>query len=90
VDHVVLADVEPADDLHLDLVAAGIPVCRTGDMRGVRNLRSAVTEGANAGLTIDEGLRVNANGALISLLPTEVDLQPARAKLVRDEELKPA
>ena len=45
---------------------------KIGDSRQVRNLRSAVTEGANAGLTLDDGLRMNANQAMISKLPTEI------------------
>ena len=38
------------------------------------NLRAAVTEGANAGLTLDERLALNANQSLISRVPTEVEL----------------
>ena len=74
VDQVILADVEPASSPYLDLVEAGVPVTRIGDLKGVRNLRAAVSEGANAGLTLDDGLRMNANGEMISLHPTEVDL----------------
>jgi hypothetical protein len=74
VDNVVLAAVEPDEGPYRELLASGMVVLRIGDARRVRNLRSAVTEGANAGLTLDEGLRHNANRVLISRLPTEVHL----------------
>jgi len=47
---------------------------RIGDARQVRNLRAAVIEGANVGLTLDEGPRMNANRSIVSRLPTEVHL----------------
>jgi hypothetical protein len=72
VNNVVLGSVEPDRFLHEELVEAGIPTTEIGDRKQVRNLRSAVTEAANAGLTLDEGLRLNANLALVSNLPTEV------------------
>ncbi len=72
VDNVVLADVEPDDGLYDELLAAGVTVIKIGDRQRVRNLRAAVTEGANAGLTLDENLRLNANLKMISKLPTEL------------------
>jgi len=72
VDNVVLANVEPEDGLFEELFEAGVNVTKIGDQEQVRNLRAAVTEGANAALTIDEGLAINANRKLISELPTEV------------------
>jgi NADPH-dependent glutamate synthase beta subunit-like oxidoreductase len=72
VDNLVLAAVEPNDSLYQELLDAGLTAIKIGDARRVRNLRAAVTEGANAGLTLDEHLRLNANRALISKLPTEV------------------
>jgi 2,4-dienoyl-CoA reductase-like NADH-dependent reductase (Old Yellow Enzyme family)/thioredoxin reductase len=72
--NVVLANVQPDDGLYDQLLQAGILAVKIGDARQVRNLRAAVTEGANAGLTLDEGLRLNANRAMISRLPTEVQL----------------
>jgi 2,4-dienoyl-CoA reductase-like NADH-dependent reductase (Old Yellow Enzyme family)/thioredoxin reductase len=72
VENVVLAAVEPEDGLYSQLLEAGVTAIKIGDAARVRNLRAAVTEGANAGLTLDEGLRLNANRALISRLPTEV------------------
>ena len=74
VDTVVLANVEADDTLYRSYREAGLPVMRIGDVKKVRNLRGAVTDGANAGLTLDEGLRVNANEALISRLPTGIGL----------------
>ena len=69
---VVLAKVVPADNLADELLVAGVPVTVIGDAKKVRNLRSAVTEGANAGLTLDEGLQVNANRAIVSKPPSEI------------------
>jgi 2,4-dienoyl-CoA reductase-like NADH-dependent reductase (Old Yellow Enzyme family)/thioredoxin reductase len=74
VDHVVLASVEPDDTLYEELLDAGIAAMQIGDAKRVRNLRAAVTEGANAGLTLDAGLRLNANRCMVSRLPTEVRL----------------
>jgi NADPH-dependent glutamate synthase beta subunit-like oxidoreductase len=71
-DNVVLASVEPEDGLYGRLLEAGIRAALIGDARRVRNLRAAVNEGANIGLTIDEDLGTNANRALVSNLPTEV------------------
>jgi NADPH-dependent glutamate synthase beta subunit-like oxidoreductase len=72
VDNVVLAAVQPDDSLYDELLDAGITVIKIGDRKTVRNLRSAVTDGANAGLTLDENLHLNANRAMIAKLPTEV------------------
>jgi len=66
VDNVVLANVEPEDGLFDELFEAGVNVTRIGDRKQVRNLRAAVTEGANAALTLDEGLGLNANRNWIS------------------------
>ena len=74
-DNVVLASVEPDEaPLYEELLEAGLTAIRIGDGSRVRNLRAAVTEGANAGLALDEGLRLNANRAIVSRLPTEVNL----------------
>jgi 2,4-dienoyl-CoA reductase-like NADH-dependent reductase (Old Yellow Enzyme family)/thioredoxin reductase len=78
VDHVVLADVEPDDALYEPLLEAGTTAIKIGDAKQVRNLRAAVTEGAGAGLTLDDGLQLNANRAMISKLPTEVQLDASR------------
>ncbi|MCU0963407.1 MAG: FAD-dependent oxidoreductase [Pirellulaceae bacterium] len=72
VDNVVLAKLEPDDGLYVPLLEAGIRAVCIGDCRQVRNLRAAVAEGANAALTLDQDLMLNANAALISRLPTEV------------------
>lgn len=74
VDSVVLASVESDDSLYVELLEAGITAIKIGDKKRVRNLRAAVQEGANAGLTLDQGSRLNANRALISKLPTEVKI----------------
>jgi NADPH-dependent glutamate synthase beta subunit-like oxidoreductase len=73
VDTVVLANVVTSDALFKELLEAGVNVCRIGDQAAVRNLHAAVKSGANAGLTIDEDLSMNANFALIAHPPTEVE-----------------
>jgi len=74
VDNVVLAKMAPDDALYQELLAAGLNVAKIGDAKVVRNLRGAVTDGANIALTIDEGVLLNANREIISNLPTEVEL----------------
>jgi len=74
VDTVVLAKVEPNDGMYESLLEAGLTVVRIGDAKKVRNVRGAVTDGANAALTIEEGITLNANNELISNLPTGIDL----------------
>jgi len=74
VDTVVLAKVEPNDDVYEGFLEAGLNVARIGDAKKVRNVRAAVTDGANAALVIEEGAMLNANSELISNLPTGIDL----------------
>ncbi len=74
VDTVVLAKVKANDELHESLLDAGLVAAKIGDAKQVRNLRGAVTDGANAGLVIQEGVMVNANNEIISNLPTGVEL----------------
>jgi hypothetical protein len=86
VDNVILAAVDPALSPYEELAEGGMVVTRIGDHKQVRNLRAAVWEGADAGLTLDRGCRLNANHALVSLLPTEVDLRTSAA-IMESEEL---
>jgi 2,4-dienoyl-CoA reductase-like NADH-dependent reductase (Old Yellow Enzyme family)/thioredoxin reductase len=72
VDNVVLADVVADDSLYQKYVAAGLPAVKLGDVKKVRNLRGAVTDGANLGLTLDRDLQLNANRAVIADLPSEL------------------
>ena len=74
VDTVILAKVKANDELHESLLEAGLVAAKIGDAKQVRNLRGAVTDGANAGLVIEEGAMVNANNEIISNLPTGVEL----------------
>jgi hypothetical protein len=79
VDHVVLATVEKDDRLFESLLDAGLNVAKIGDAAGVRNVRGAVTDGANAALALEKDSLLNANGALIANLPTEVQFQLGNA-----------
>jgi NADPH-dependent glutamate synthase beta subunit-like oxidoreductase len=72
-DTLVLANVEPNDALYAELLEAGLKVVKLGDAQQVRNLRGAVTDGANAALVIEKNAVLNANLALISDLPTDVE-----------------
>jgi NADPH-dependent 2,4-dienoyl-CoA reductase/sulfur reductase-like enzyme len=72
VDTVVNGNTEPNDGLFKALVDAGIKVANMGDSRLVRNVRGAMTDGANAGLMIDDGVFMNANNILSSTLPQDV------------------
>jgi NADPH-dependent glutamate synthase beta subunit-like oxidoreductase len=74
VDNVVLADVQADDSLFRKYAAAGLTVTKIGDVKKVRNLRGAVTDGANIGLALDKDLRLNANAELIANLPTGIRL----------------
>jgi 2,4-dienoyl-CoA reductase-like NADH-dependent reductase (Old Yellow Enzyme family)/thioredoxin reductase len=71
VDTVVLAQPVADDSLFQKYRSAGLLVTKIGDVKKVRNLRGAVTDGADIGLTLDKELRFNANDEFIANLPTE-------------------
>jgi len=75
IDTVVLAKTEPNTELYDSLLAAGLNVVNMGDSNLVRNVRGAMTDGANAGLMIDGDVFMNANNALSRALPYDVKLQ---------------
>lgn len=73
VDTVVNCNVRPNSEAFERFVAAGLPVVNAGDSVAVRNLHSAVDEGARFGLTLDEGaLLWNPNHAVMNALPLDV------------------
>lgn len=73
VDNVVLTETASiVSPLYEELREKGIPVQIMGDQAEVKNLRGAVTAGANAGLTLDEGLCMNANNQMVAKLPFDV------------------
>jgi 2,4-dienoyl-CoA reductase-like NADH-dependent reductase (Old Yellow Enzyme family)/thioredoxin reductase len=72
VDNVVLGDVAADDSLYRKYLAAGLAAVKLGDVKKVRNLRGAVTDGANLGLALDKDLQLNANLAVIADLPAEL------------------
>jgi 2,4-dienoyl-CoA reductase-like NADH-dependent reductase (Old Yellow Enzyme family)/thioredoxin reductase len=74
VDNVVLATMVADDTLYRAYREAGLVVTRIGDAKKVRNLRGAVTDGANIALTLDGDLQVNANAEIIANLPTGIKL----------------
>jgi NADPH-dependent glutamate synthase beta subunit-like oxidoreductase len=74
VDNVVLAKFAEDDELYDALMAQGVAVQKVGDAKAVRNLKAAVSEGSSVALTIEKDLRLNANNAFISDIPTLVNL----------------
>ncbi len=74
VDNVVLANVKENDDLYEEYLKAGLLVTKIGDAKKVRNLRGAVTDGANIGLTLDKDAQQNANAEIVANLPTGIQL----------------
>jgi hypothetical protein len=74
VDNIVLANVQAIDSLYEKYRDAGLLVTRIGDAKKVRNLRGAVTDGANVGLTLDKDLQYNANTEVVATLPTDIQL----------------
>lgn len=73
VDDVVLAKTQSNTYLYDKLVAAGLKVGNIGDSKFVGNVRGAMTDGAQAGLMIDEGIFMNANNCLSCQLPLDVE-----------------
>lgn len=85
VDNVVLALVEKDDSLYDSLFKAGLNVAKIGDASCVRNVRGAVTDGANCALNLEKGITLNANNALIANLPTEVQFQMDSKPILKKE-----
>jgi len=75
VDTVVLAKTAPDDELFRKLRDSGLKIQNMGDSRIVKNVRNAMTDGAEAGIILDEGLFMNANGILSNDLPLDVKKQ---------------
>ena len=74
VDHVVLANVVADDSLYQSCKAAGLLVTKIGDAKKVRNLRGAVTDGANVAFTLDKDVQLNANAEIVANLPSGISL----------------
>jgi hypothetical protein len=74
VDTVVLAEVAPDASLMESYRAAGLLVTKIGDAKKVRNLRGAVTDGANAAFVLGKDIQLNANQEIVANLPTELRL----------------
>ncbi|HML36285.1 MAG TPA: FAD-dependent oxidoreductase [Bacillota bacterium] len=72
IDTVVSCHTRANTELLDELKAAGIKVVSAGDSIRPRNLNSAVTEGAAFGLSLDENLLFNSNGAVMDNLPMDV------------------
>ncbi|MEA5002987.1 MAG: FAD-dependent oxidoreductase, partial [Christensenella sp.] len=71
-DTVVFGEYESNTTLYDELVAAGVLVGNIGDSRKIRNVRGAMTDGADMALMLGDGLFMNANNVLSSNLPMDV------------------
>ncbi|QGP92613.1 NADH oxidase [Neomoorella glycerini] len=74
-DTVVLCQVKPNTELFNELLAAGLKVVNVGDAVKARNLKAAVSEGANFGLLIDGDTPFNTNGAIMDAIPLDVQVE---------------
>ncbi|MFZ2635206.1 MAG: FAD-dependent oxidoreductase [Rectinemataceae bacterium] len=74
VDTVVLARMLPENSLAEEYRKAGLVVTVIGDAKKVRNVRGAVTDGADRAFTLGEGLQTNANLEIIANLPTGISI----------------
>jgi thioredoxin reductase len=75
VDTVVLGQAVADESLFKEYLSAGLAVTKIGDVRKVRNVRGAVTDGADRAFTLGhQDLQLNANCELISNLPTGIVL----------------
>jgi NADPH-dependent 2,4-dienoyl-CoA reductase/sulfur reductase-like enzyme len=74
VDNVVLACVQENDELYESYRKTGLVVTKLGDAKKVSNLRGAVVDGANVGLTLDRDVQINANAEIIASLPSGIEL----------------
>ncbi len=74
-DTVIYGETKSNTRLYDSLVAAGLLVGNIGDSKEVRNIRGAMTDGANAGIMIDDKCFMNANGMLTTGYPMDVERQ---------------
>lgn len=74
VDTVVLAKMLPENSLAEEYRKAGLVVTVIGDAKKVRNVRGAVTDGADRAFILGEGLQSNANQEIIANLPTGISI----------------
>jgi hypothetical protein len=72
VDTVIIGKTEPNTELYDSLITTGLKVANIGDSKFVRNVRGAMTDGAEAGLIIDDDIFMNANNVLSNALPKDV------------------
>jgi 2,4-dienoyl-CoA reductase-like NADH-dependent reductase (Old Yellow Enzyme family) len=77
-DSIVSCWTRPNVALLAELTAAGVPVVNVGDSVSPRNLHAAVREGASIGLTLEEHVVFNPNGALVDRIPLDVAAQLRR------------
>jgi 2,4-dienoyl-CoA reductase-like NADH-dependent reductase (Old Yellow Enzyme family)/thioredoxin reductase len=72
VDSVVIGHTESDTALFDELMEKGVKTAKIGDARVVKNVRNAMTDGAQAAIELDGDMFVNANGMLTYGLPQDV------------------
>jgi len=72
IDTVIIGKTIPNTELYDSLITTGLKVANIGDSKLVRNVRGAMTDGAKAGLIIDDDIFMNANNVLSNALPIDV------------------
>jgi thioredoxin reductase len=73
-DTVVFCKTKENTELFDKLLQAGVNVVNMGDSRQVRNVRGATTDGANAGMLLDDDILMTPNLIPVANLPTDVGL----------------
>jgi hypothetical protein len=72
IDTVISCHTRPNISLFDRLVEAGVKVLNVGDSVKPRNLHSAVREGAETALYLDENLLLNSNNAVMDDIPLDI------------------
>ena len=72
VDSVVIGQTESNTALFDALLAQGVKAAKIGDARVVKNVRNAMTDGAQIAIELDDDMFVNANGMLTHDMPQDV------------------
>lgn len=71
-DNVITCHTRPNSEFFEQVKEAGLPVVNVGDSKKPRNLGAAVSEGAAMGLSFEDHLIMNPNGAVINHIPLDV------------------
>ncbi len=73
-DTVIIGTTAPDDSLYRELRDKGVKAANIGDSKKVRNVRGAMTDGADAAYMLDASVFMNANGVLSPGMPEDVNI----------------